>query len=134
MLVEFGVSKLSVAFVDVPSLVHNNSTGTFVRGFYNYVLSLFKLIYGLSFCNSKVILSRFCLVVVMSSLTASKKVLRALSLSLGGGGGGGSKYSCYGKDCRVRWLCDYCCFRQKSTRLIACAEKSRKCRLKLPAS
>ena len=84
MLVEFGVSKLSVAFVDVPSLVHNNSTGNFVRGFYNYVLSLFKLIYGLSFCNSKVILSRFCLVVVMSSLTASKKVVRALSLSLGG--------------------------------------------------
>ena len=59
MLVEFGVSKLSVAFVDVPSLVHNNSTGTFVRRFYNYVLSLFKLTYGLSFCNSKVILSRF---------------------------------------------------------------------------
>ena len=59
VLVEFGVSKLSVAFVDVPSLVHNNSTGTFVRGFYNYVLSLFKLTYDLSFCNSKVILSRF---------------------------------------------------------------------------
>ena len=57
MLVEFGVSKLSVAFVDVPSLVHNNSTGTFVRGFYNYVLSLFKLTYGLSFCKSKVILT-----------------------------------------------------------------------------
>ena len=41
----------------------------------------------------------FGLVVVMSSLTASKKVLRALSLSLGGGG---SKYSCYGKECSVR--------------------------------
>ena len=38
MLVEFGVSKLSVAFVDVPSLVPNNSTRTFVRGFYNYDL------------------------------------------------------------------------------------------------
>ena len=42
----------------------------------------------------------FGLVVVMSSLTASKKVLRALSLSLGGGGG--FKYSCYGKECSVR--------------------------------
>ena len=58
-LVEFGVSKLSVAFVDVPSLVHDNSTRTFVRGFYNYILSLFELAYGLSFCSSKVILSRF---------------------------------------------------------------------------
>ena len=37
------------------------------------------------------------LAVVMSSLTASKKVLRALSLSLGG-----SKYFCCGKECRVR--------------------------------
>ena len=36
--VEFGVSKLSVAFVDVPSFVHNNSTGTFVSGFYNNIL------------------------------------------------------------------------------------------------
>ena len=37
---------------------------------------------------------------VMSSLTASRKVLRALSRSLGGGGG--SKYFCCGKECRVR--------------------------------
>ena len=58
-LVEFGVSKLSVAFVDVPSLVHNNSTRTIVRGFYNYILLLFKLAYGLSFYSSKVVLSRF---------------------------------------------------------------------------
>ena len=36
---------------------------------------------------------------VMASLTASKKVLRALSRSLGGGG---SKYFCCGKECRVR--------------------------------
>lgn len=57
--VEFGVSKLSVAFVDVPSFVHNNSTGTFVSGFYNYILSLFKLAYGMSFCSSKVIVSSF---------------------------------------------------------------------------
>ena len=49
--VEFGVSKLSVAFVDVPSFVHNNSTKTFVSGFYNYILLLFKLAYGLSFCS-----------------------------------------------------------------------------------
>ena len=35
--------------------------------------------------------------VVMSSLTASKKVLSARSLSVGGGGGGISKYFCYGK-------------------------------------
>ena len=34
---------------------------------------------------------------VMSSLPASKKVLRALSLSFGG-----SKYFCCGKECRVR--------------------------------
>ena len=34
---------------------------------------------------------------VMSSLTASRKVLRALSRSLGG-----SKYFCCGKECRVR--------------------------------
>ena len=45
--VKFGVIKLPVTFVDVPSFVHNNSTGTFVSGFYNYVLSLFKLAYGL---------------------------------------------------------------------------------------
>ena len=57
--VEFGVSKLSVAFVNVPSFVHNNSTRTFVSGFYNYVLSLFKLAYGLSFCSSKVIMNSF---------------------------------------------------------------------------
>ena len=57
--VEFGVSNLSVAFVDVPSFVHNNSTRTFVSGFYNYILSLFKLAYGLSFCSSKVIMNSF---------------------------------------------------------------------------
>ena len=44
----------------------------------------------------------------MSSLTASKKGLRARSLSLGGGGGG-SKYFCYGKECHVRCLWEYCC-------------------------
>ena len=59
VLVEFVVSKLSCAFIDIPSVVHNNSTRTFFRRFYNYILSLFKLTYGLSFCNSKVILSRF---------------------------------------------------------------------------
>ena len=58
-LVEFGVGKLSVAFIDVPSFVHNNSTRTFVGRFYNYVLSLFKLAYGLSFCSSKVIVNSF---------------------------------------------------------------------------
>ena len=58
-LVEFSVSKLSVAFVDVPSFIHNNSTRTFVSGFYNYILSLFKLAYGLSFCSSKVISSMY---------------------------------------------------------------------------
>ena len=49
--------------------------------------------------------------VVMSSLTASKKVSSARSLSVGGGGGGGvpsafvmersSKCFCYGKECRL---------------------------------
>ena len=53
--VKFRVIKLSVTFVDVPSFVHNNSTGTFVSGFYNYVLSLFKLANGLSLCSSKVV-------------------------------------------------------------------------------
>ena len=57
--VEFGVSKLSVAFIDVPSFVHNNSTRTFVSRFYNYILSLFKLAYGLPFCSSKVIVNSF---------------------------------------------------------------------------
>ena len=38
--------------------------------------------------------------VVMSSLTASKKVSSARSLSVGGGGGG-SKCFCYGKECRL---------------------------------
>ena len=70
---------------------------------------------------------------VMSSLTASKKVLRARSLSLGGGGGG-SKYFCYGKECHVRCLWEYCCFRQKNTRLVACVVQSHRRRLKLPTS
>ena len=87
--VEFGVSKLSVAFVNVPSFVHNNSIGTFVSGFYNYILSLFKLAYGLSFSISKIIMKS-------SGFTLSKMVFRACSLSLGV-----SKYFCYGKECRV---------------------------------
>ena len=49
--VEFGVSTMSVAFVDVPSFFHNTTTRTFVSGFYNYILSLLKLAYGLSFCS-----------------------------------------------------------------------------------
>ena len=57
--VKFGVIQLSVTFVNVPSLVHNNSTGTFVSGFYNYVLSLFQLAYGLSFCSSKIVTNFF---------------------------------------------------------------------------
>ena len=56
-MVEFDVSKLSVAFVDVSSFVHNNSTRTLVSGFYNYILSLFKLAYGLSFRSAKVIMN-----------------------------------------------------------------------------
>ena len=57
--VEFGVSKLSVAFIDVPSSVHNNSTRTFVSRFNNYILSLFKLVYDLPFCSSKVVVNSF---------------------------------------------------------------------------
>ncbi len=57
--VEFGVSKLSVTFIDVPSFVHNNRTRTFVSRFYNYILSLFKLAYSLSICSSKVIVNSF---------------------------------------------------------------------------
>ena len=129
MLVEFGVSKLSVAFVDVPSFVHNNNARTFVSGFYNCVFLLFKLAHGLLFCSSKVIMNRFGFTVVMSHLIVSKKVLRARSLLLGGGGG--SKNFCYGKECCVRYLSGYCCFCQKSTRLIACVMESCKRQLKL---
>ena len=45
--VEFVSVKLSVAFIDIPSFLHNSSTRTFVSGFYNYFLSLFKLAYDL---------------------------------------------------------------------------------------
>ena len=46
---------MSIAFVDVLSFVHNNSTRTFVGGFYNYVLSLFELAYGLVSCYFEVV-------------------------------------------------------------------------------
>ena len=81
-LVEFGVSKLSVAFVDVPSFIHNNRTRTFVGGFYNYILSLFKLAYGLSFCSSMVILSRFW-------VSRGYVKFNSVRYRLAGGGGGG---------------------------------------------
>ena len=50
--------------------------------------------------------------VVMSSLTASKNVLSARSLSLGG-----YKYFCYIKECHLclRWKC--CCYCQKNSRM-----------------
>ena len=52
--VEFDVGKLSVAGISrCTKFVHNNSTGTFVSGFYNNILSLFKLAYGMSFCSSQ---------------------------------------------------------------------------------
>ena len=73
-MVEFGVSKLSVAFVDVPSFVHNNSTRTFVSRFYNYILSLFKLAHYLSFCSSKVIINSFGFASGYVKLTASKEM------------------------------------------------------------
>ena len=40
-------------------------------------------------------------------------------------------YFCYGKECRVRYLRRYYCFRHKNTRLVAYVVKNRKCRFLL---
>ena len=67
---------------------------------------------------------------VMSILTALKKVLRSLSLSIGGL----PRTLVMERSVVFVGCAIIAVFVKKSTRLVACTEKRLKCRLKLPAS